>query len=355
MKAFAMKEQGAALEKIEVDRPQPSGREVLLKVTHAGVCHTDTHVQEGGYDLGSRGTLDMSTRGVTYPCVMGHETVGEVVEVGSEVENVSVGDTCLAFPWIGCGQCGKCAHGQENACDNGRALGIIQFGGFADYLLVPDERYAIDVAGVDPAWAATLACSGVTSYSSARKATATVNPDEPIGVMGVGGVGMMTVAALVALGHKNIIAIDVSDENLASAQELGATVTVNSKNATSQDLVEAAGGQFIAIIDLVNTGDTVALAFDALSRAGKIVQVGLFGGEFVDPTAIMALKGLTLQGNYVGTVEEVREVVELARQGSLPKLPITGGTLNVVGVNDGLERLRTGRARGRTVLTPSAT
>lgn len=350
MKVFPLESRSAPV--VERDEPdlKPTGNEVLLRVSHAGVCHTDIHVQDGGYDLGSRGMLDMMARGFSYPAVMGHETVGEVVAVGEAVDDVEVGETRLVFPWIGCGQCVHCRHGQENYCGSSQALGIFRPGGFAEHIMVPHSRYAVDVAGVDPAWAAVLACSGVTAYASARKALAYANPDDPVAVIGTGGVGMMAIAVLKALGHRNTVAVDVNDDSLAVARELGASNAVNTSVGGPEALVERSGGPVAAVIDFVNSGDTVSLAFDALAKAGTLIHVGLYGGEFVLPTALMALKALTLQGNYAGNLDDVHAVVDLAKRGVLPRLPITQASLTTEDINSTLDSLRAGTVRGRMVL-----
>lgn len=355
MKTFSVPAQNAPVLDEEVATPTPTGNQILLRVTHAGVCHTDTHVQDGGYDLGARGFLEMTSRGLSFPAVMGHETVGEVIAVGDHVTAaVAPGDTRLIYPWIGCGECVRCRKDEENYCANSRALGIFTPGGFAEQILVPHEKYLIDIEGLDPAWAATLACSGLTSLSSAKKALTHADPDDTVAVIGTGGVGLMAIAVLKALGHRSIAAIDVRSENLDIARDLGATITVNSSGGgATAALMEAVGGPVAAVIDFVNTGSTVETGFDALSKGGIFVHVGLFGGEFVLPTALMAIKAVVLHGNYVGSLAELHEVVELATAGRLPRIPIIDGPLNADGVNAGLTGLRENTIAGRTVLSPS--
>ncbi|WBL19445.1 alcohol dehydrogenase [Citricoccus sp. NR2] len=354
MKAYAVEEISSPVSEIEIETPAPVGHQVLLRVTHSGVCHTDTHVQAGGYDLGSRGFMSMADRGLTLPAVMGHETVGEVIAVGDAADDSLKGKSRLVFPWIGCGECGRCLADRENYCDKSQALGIFRPGGFAEEILVPHEKYLVDITGLDPAWAATLGCSGVTSYSAARKAREHVSPDETIAVIGAGGVGMMAIAMLSALGHRKIAAVDVSGENLRAAQTLGATSVVNTSDGGGPaKLKEEAGGPVGAVIDFVNTGETVTLGYDSLAKGGVCVLVGLFGGEFVMPTAVTALKAITIRGNYVGNLRELNEVVELAKSSDLPKIPITPRLLSAEGVNSGLDDIRTGRVRGRIVLSPN--
>ncbi len=168
MKAFAVDGPGAEIVEIERDDPVPVGHEVLLKVQYCGVCHSDAHLRSGGYDMGGRGFLSMASRGMEYPAVFGHEIVGEVLSVGREVTRVKPGDQRLVFPWIGCGECARCIAGRENDCRNSRSIGVYTWGGFATQVLVPHDKFLIDIEGLDPAWAATLACSGVTSYAAVQ-------------------------------------------------------------------------------------------------------------------------------------------------------------------------------------------
>lgn len=247
-----------------------------------------------------------------------------------------------------------CSSGDEHHCNDSQAHGIFSPGGFAEAILARHEKYLINIDGLDPAWAATLACSGVTALSSAKKALAYTSDNDTVVVVGAGGVGLMTIAVLKALGHYSIAAVDLREENLSAARDLGATITVDSsKGSAVKELRESAIGKVTAVIDLVNNGTTVGMGFEALDRGGTLIHVGLFGGEFPLPTALVAIKTLVLQGNYVGSLADLEKVVELAKQGRVPKIPIVAGSLNVEGINAGLRSLRDGTVAGRTVLSPS--
>lgn len=349
MRAFAIVEEGSAATELVLPTNPATGREVLLKVIRAGVCHTDTHLREGGYDLGSRGKMRLSDRGINYPLVLGHEVVGVVEQIGDDVREVNIGDIRLVYPWIGCGQCHQCQADRDNYCPNGQNLGVARPGGYADHIVVPDAKYLVDITGIDRSWAATLACSGVTAYSAVNKVLP-LPANEPIVVMGAGGVGLTAIATLKALGHKEICAVDVSRENLRLARQIGATETVLSADVTAQQIIETTGGPVAGIIDFVNNGVTAAAAFEALRKGGKLVQVGLFGGELVVPTALMTLKMLNLRGSFVGTLDELRAVVELAKSHALPRIPILEYDLDASSVNSALERLAHGGVPGRIVL-----
>lgn len=350
MRAYVVAENSSTVTELELPTPRPKGSEVLLRVTRCGVCHTDTHLRDGGYDLGSRGRMRLADRGVTYPLVMGHEVVGVVEEVGPDVsDTVNVGDVRLIYPWVGCGHCHHCEAGRDNYCAAGKNLGVARHGGYADHILVPDARYLVDITGLDPSWAATMACSGLTAYSAVNKVLP-LPDDEPIVVIGAGGVGLTAVAMLKALGHKRICVVDVSPQNLDIAAELGATDAVRSGDGVSKEIMKTCGGPVEAVIDFVNNDATARAAFDVLRKGGKLVQVGLFGGEFVVPTALMALKMLTISGSFVGTLEELKAVAELAKQGALPAIPIIEEPLDAASINAALDKLVHGGVPGRIVL-----
>ena len=351
MRAFAIAESGTTeITEMDVPTPTPQGAEVLLRVTRSGVCHTDTHLRAGYYDLGRRGHMKLTDRGVPYPLVMGHEVVGVVEAVGPDASGVEIGSTRLIYPWIGCGECAACEAGRENACPRGRNLGVARPGGYADRIVVPHPRYLVDVEGLDPSWAATMACSGLTAYSAARKVLP-LPPDAPVVVIGVGGVGLTAVATLAALGHRAICAVDMSEANLEAARELGASVTVTADPENlSGKVIAATGAPVDAVIDFVNNAQTAPAAFDMLAKGGRMVQVGLFGGEVTIPTALLALKMITIEGSFVGTLSELHEVVELAKQGKAPRIPVIDADLDLTGVSGALDRLTAGGVTGRIVL-----
>jgi propanol-preferring alcohol dehydrogenase len=349
VRAFAIAEEGSGVTEIDLPTSRPLGNEVLLRVIRSGVCHTDTHLREGGYDLGSRGTMRLIDRGIRYPLVMGHEVVGVVEQVGENVHGLMVGDVRLVYPWIGCGKCHHCQADRDNYCPNGQNLGVARPGGYADHIVVPDAKYLIDVTGLDLSWAATLSCSGLTAYSAVNRVLP-LPAAEPIVVIGAGGVGLTAIATLKALGHEEICAVDVSERNLQVAVKLGATKTIQSSKSAAMQIVKACGSPVTAVIDFVNNGDTGTAAFNALRKGGKLVQVGLFGGELVVPTALMALKMLELSGSFVGTLGELRALIDLAKADALPKIPIFEHNLDALSVNAALDRLVQGGVPGRIVL-----
>jgi alcohol dehydrogenase/propanol-preferring alcohol dehydrogenase len=352
MRAWAVVECGKPLQEIELPTPEPEGDQVVLEVTHAGVCHSDIHIWEGEYDLGARGKLRMTDRGMKLPLAMGHEIVGRVAKWGPGAEGkVKAGDVRLVFPWVGCGQCAACRRDEENMCPRGQSLGVYRNGGYATHVLALHWKHLVPIDGLDPALAATYACSGVTVFSAARKIMP-LEPDEAVVLVGAGGLGLQAISVLKAMGHRRIVSVDVDPTKLEAAKAIGATETVLADDdgpATTSRIVEASGGLVAAVIDLVNGTKSAAFAFDALRKGGKLVQVGLFGGEMRVPLPLMPIKAITLQGSYVGDVKELRELVGLAQQGKIPPIPVA--TQPLATADQALNRLRSGQVTGRIVLT----
>ncbi|WP_228002339.1 alcohol dehydrogenase [Nocardia australiensis] len=350
MRVFAVMPDDTTIHDLQVPTPNAEGKQVLLAVVRAGVCHTDTHLRAGGYDLGSRGTMSMKERGIEYPMVLGHEVVGIVEKVGDEVESVRVGDVRLIYPWIGCGACRQCREGHDNRCAAGQNLGVARHGGYAESILVPDEKYLVDIEGLEPSWAATLACSGLTAYSAVDRILP-LDPNEPVVVFGAGGLGLTAIAILRSLGHLNICAVDVVERNLAAARDMGASSTFDSGAGDAGDLHRAVGGPAGAVIDFVNNGATATSAFEVLAKGGIMVQVGLFGGEVTVPTALLALRMIRIEGSFVGTLTQMQALVRLAQSGGLPTIPVIERPLSAAEISGALDDLTAGGVAGRIVLT----
>ena len=213
MKSFQVTDFNAPLQEVDSPTPQPQGTQVLIKVKAAGVCHSDLHIWEGGYDLGhGRKPMSLKDRGVSLPRTMGHETVGEVLAFGPDVKasdkgDLKVGDVALAYPWLGCGKCDVCLAGEENMCLKPASLGVYCDGGYADHMTVPHPRYLLNLKGLDPVTAAPYACSGVTTYSALKKVEAVLHT--PIVIFGAGGLGLMALSLLKAMGGIGAIVVDI--------------------------------------------------------------------------------------------------------------------------------------------------
>jgi alcohol dehydrogenase/propanol-preferring alcohol dehydrogenase len=355
MRAWAVVENGQPLQEIELPTPEPTGTEVLLEVTHCGVCHSDVHIWEGYYDIGGGQKMSLKDRGVVLPLAMGHEIVGRVVKFGPEAIGVKVGDLRIVFPWLGCGKCEVCLAEDDNMCPvANRSLGVYQNGGYGSHVVAPHPRHLVDPGTLDPAVAATYACSGVTVFSAIRKAFP-LSPSQAIVLVGAGGLGLNAIAVLKALKHENIISVDVSADKRDAALAAGAHKVVDGSGdgaAVTRRIIEAAGGPVQAVIDLVNGTATARFAFAALAKGGRLIQVGLFGGELMLPLPIMAIKALTVRGSYVGNPKELRELVKLAQDGELQALPVT--TVPQTHAYEALMRLKDGKVTGRLVLKAEA-
>lgn len=353
MRAWAVCKCGEPLEEIELPMPAPVGTQILIEVTHCGVCHSDLHVWDGYYDLGGGKRLAMADRGMTYPIAMGHEIVGRVVRLGPDVEGVAIGDLRIVYPWVGCGTCDACLAEEDNMCQTMRSIGIYQHGGYGTHVLVPHARHLIDFGHLDPAVAATYACSGVTVYAAIAKVMP-IAPEQPIVLIGAGGLGLSAVAVLRAMGHSEIVVIDVSETKRQAALDAGATKTVDgSGDGVAARVVAACGGPVRAVIDFVNGSTTAKFGFDALRKGGKLIQVGLFGGDLTLALPVMATRAMTIQGSFVGSPKQLRELVALASEGKLSPIPVE--LVPQSQANEALMRLRDGKVSGRIVLRSQAT
>ncbi|HET7887353.1 MAG TPA: alcohol dehydrogenase [Bradyrhizobium sp.] len=356
MKSFRVAEFNAPLKEMEEPTPQPSGTRVLIRVKAAGVCHSDLHIWEGGYDLGhGRKPLSLRDRGVSLPLTMGHETVGEIIAFGPDVkesdkDGLKLGDTVLAYPWLGCGKCKTCLGGDENMCIvKPSALGVYCDGGYADHMTVPHPKYLIDLKGLDPVTAAPYACSGVTTYSALKKVESVF--DTPIVIIGAGGLGLMALSLLKAMGGKGAIVVDIDAGKREAAERAGALATVDGGAADAlEQLTRKAGEPIRAVIDLVGNAKTTQLGFDCLTKGGKLVIVGLFGGGATFALPLIPIKAITIQGSYVGNLRETRELLDLVRAKKIAPIPVT--PMPLAKANEALSSLKAGRLVGRAILTP---
>lgn len=351
MKSYRLTAFGQSLELSEGPTPQPTGSEVLLKVVAAGICHSDIHLWEGGYNIGHGKTYSIVDKGgIALPVTMGHETVGVALQAGPESTPVTLGRQYLVFPWIGCGQCAVCAAGDEHHCNKPRTLGIYRDGGYADHMLVPDSRYLLDLDGLDPVTTAPYACSGLTAYSALKKAGDVIR-SEPIAVIGAGGLGLMSIGLLKALGGVGAVVVDIDEAKRKAALAAGAIAAVDGRASdASIQIARAAGLRPRFVVDFVGSEDTAALSFNAIAKGGKIVNVGLFGGAAPWALPMIPLKAVTIQGSYVGNLAELRELLELVRRKRVPPIPITRAPLDQA--DQMLGALRQGKIVGRAVLTP---
>ncbi len=334
----------------ESETPIPNTNQVLVKVKSVGVCHSDLHLWEGGYDLGDGQFMKVTDRGVKYPVIPGHEIVGTVESIGDDVSGVSIGDEVLVFPWIGCGNCPACNVGNENLCDTPKSMGVFQDGGYSDYTLIPNSKYLAKLDGVNPDAATSLACSGLTAYTAIKKS----NQDSPefLVIVGAGGLGLMGVQIAKAITNAKIICVDLDDQKLQTAKDMGADYTVNSKDPeTSQKIMSICNNKGAdSVVDFVNAPPTVKLDLAILRKRGNLVLVGLFGGSIELSLVTIPLKSIIIQGAYTGNYTDMVELLDLARKGIIN--PVISKRYSLGDANTALEDLKARKILGRAVINP---
>jgi alcohol dehydrogenase, propanol-preferring len=295
--------------------------------------------------------MQLLERGIKLPLTMGHENVGEVVAAGPDAGDVTIGEIRLVHPWIGCGACAICKRGDENLCKTPRNLGVFSDGGYADYLIAPHPRYLFDIDDLSPAQAAPLACSGITAYGALKKVGPLLK-DEPLVIIGAGGLGLMAIALHRAMGGKAVIMVDIDPVKRDAAKKAGAQTVIDGKAPdAAQQIIDATNGGAWAVIDFVGASDTASLGVASLTKGGKLIIVGLFGGDITLSTPYFPMRAMTIQGSYVGSLPEMRELLDLVRRTGVPQVPLR--TRPLEDVNIALNDLNAGKVVGRVVLLPA--
>ena len=330
-----------------VDCPVPQGREVLVRIERCGVCHSDLHMQDGYFLLGDGKHLDVRA-GRNLPFTLGHEIAGTVESAGPLAAEVRLGDKVAVYPWIGCGGCAACRAGEENLCSKNCHLGVSTDGGFASHVLIPHPRYLIDYAPLAPSFAGALMCSGLTAYAALKRLQDHATRG-PALLVGLGGVGMMGLAIARTMFSQPPFVADIDATKREAALKAGAAAAFDPADPEARRaLLKSTGGGVYAACDFVGSEKSLAFASGALAKGGKVVVTGLFGGNFATPVAMFPLKAMTIKGTLTGTLDEAREVVELARAGKIAPLPIAERPLGEA--QTALDDLRQGRIVGRVVL-----
>jgi propanol-preferring alcohol dehydrogenase len=341
---------GQDLEARDDDLAPPTGREVTVRVTHSGMCHSDLHIQAGGFDMGGGVLSSLERAGVKLPVTMGHEIGGQVVEVGPDVTDVNVGDRVVVYPWIGCGQCPVCTRGEENLCTKPKFIGVHRPGGYSDHLIVPHARYLMEIGSLSPEEAAPLACSGVTTFSALKKVEATLRT-EPTLIIGAGGLGLMCLSLMKAMGARGAIVADIDPAKRDAAMKAGALAVIDAKAPdAAKQAMAAAGGPVWAAIDLVGAESSARLGIDSLVKGGKLVIVGLYGGAVTISTPLFPMKAMTIQGSYVGSPSELQELLNLVQKARPQRIPMTIRPLREA--NAAITDLKAGKQIGRAILVP---
>ena len=346
MKALQYTTIGAPPEIREIDIPKPGPGQLLLKVTASGVCHSDEFIMglpEDQYTYG-------------LPLTLGHEGTGIVHELGEGVAHIAVGDAVAVYgPW-GCGRCHNCSEGKENYCTNAAAEGIFppglgNPGSMAEYMLIDDVRHVVPLGDLDPVKNVSLTDAGLTPYHAIKRSLPKLGAGTTAVVIGTGGLGHVGIQILRALSGATIIALDVSEEKLALAREVGAHHAILSDKdaaATIRELTNGVGAN--AVFDFVGAQPTVETAVAVVAIEGDVTIVGIGGG-----TVPVTFGGIAYDASvrvpYWGSRSELVEVLDMARRGQIHV------ETEVFELDNGAEaytRLHAGTIRGRAVIVPNA-
>jgi propanol-preferring alcohol dehydrogenase len=338
MKAAVVRELGKPLVIEEVPIPQPRAGQIVVKVCACGVCGTDLHAARGDWPVKPKP-----------PFIPGHEGVGYVAAVGSGVTHLKEGDR-VGVPWLytACGHCSYCWSGWETLCESQQNTGYSVNGAFAEYVVADPNYVGRLPASVDFVQISPILCAGVTVYKG-LKITAT-RPGEWVVVSGVGGLGHMAVQYARAMGL-HVAAVDVDDNKLKLARELGAAVAVNARTTDPVAFLQKEiGGAHGALVTAASP-KAVEQALGMVRRGGTVALNGLPPGSLALPIIDMVLRGITLRGSIVGTRLDLQEALDMAGEGIVSA---TVETARLEQINDIFERLHHNKAAVATLTTGGA-
>lgn len=333
MKAAVVNDFTKALVIADTAKPVPGPGEVLVKVETAGLCHTDIHAAHGDWPVKP-----------TLPLIPGHEGVGIVEEVGLGVTTPRVGDR-VAMPWLGaaCGTCEYCVDGWETLCEAQVNTGYGVDGSYAEYATANAAYVALVPDSVDPLDASVLTCAGVTTYKAIKLSGA--RPGSLVAVFGIGGLGHLAVQ-YAKISGATVVAVDINDEKLQLAAELGADHVVNALTEDPVAAIKALGGAHAAISVAV-APKAFEQAFGSLRRGGTLVFVALPADNLVSlPIFETVLNGITVLGSIVGTRKDLAEVYAIHAQG---RTRVIRETRRLDEVNECFEEVEKGNVKARIV------
>jgi alcohol dehydrogenase len=343
------------IETLDLDGP---GRdEVLVRIGAAGLCHSDLSVINGD-------------RPRPMPMALGHESAGIVEALGEDVTDLAIGDHVVMVFMPSCGHCLPCAEGRPALCEPGAAAngaGTLLSGkrrlhcdgadinhhlgvsGFADHAVV-SRRSVVKIDRDLPLDEAALFGCAVLTGVGAVVNTAHLQPGQSAAVIGLGGVGLSSVLGAVASGARQIVAIDLSDDKLGLARQLGASHTVNARDADAAEQVrELTGGGVDFAFEMAGAVRAMELAYKITRRGGTTITAGLPPPNAALPVPLVQLvaEERTLKGSYIGTCVPIRDIpryVALYRAGRLPVDRLMSGKLTLDQINEGFDRLHDGKA-----------
>jgi len=319
------------------DRPIPivGAKDVLVKIHACGVCHTDLHACHGDWPVKP-----------TLPLVPGHEGVGEIMKIGTEIHHLKIGDR-VGIPWLysACGQCDYCLQGQETLCLSQHNSGYSVDGSFAQYCLANGEYVVKIPDGLSYVDAAPLFCAGVTTYKALK--VSTVKPGQWMAIVGVGGLGHLAIQYAVAMGM-NVIAVDTGKDKMALAKKLGAVHCIDfMQDKPSEKINQLVGGVHGVVCTAVSK---VAFeeSYKSVRRGGTFVLVGLPPEEMPLPIFDTVLNGIKLVGSIVGTRQDLNECLQFAADG---KVKAIVEVKSMSDINEIFNDMAQGEITGRIVLS----
>lgn len=335
MKAAVVRELGRPLVIEDMPVPEVGPGQILMKVEACGVCHTDLHAASGDWPVKP-----------TLPFIPGHEGVGFVAAVGQGVNAVKEGDR-IGVPWLhtACGHCEHCRTGWETLCYDQQMTGYTVNGGFAEYVLADPNYVGHLPDSLEFGAAAPVLCAGVTVYKGLKETD--TKAGDWVAISGVGGLGHMAVQYAKAMG-RHVVAIDVAEDKLKLAKEVGADATVD---ARANDAVEqvrtitdgGAHGILVTAVSRAAFGQALAMT----RRHGTMSLVGLPPGDFPLPIFDVVLNRVTVRGSIVGTRQDLVEALQFAGEGKVASHYSWDSLDNINAIFD---RLRDGKIDGRVVM-----
>ena len=344
MRAVQYRVIGAHPEVVTIDKPEPGPGQIRLRVTAAGLCHSDEFVMN----------LPAERYNFPLPMTLGHEGAGVVDALGAGVSGVELGDSVAVYgPW-GCGLCHACAQGKENYCNRAAELGIHPpglgaQGALAEYMIIDDVRHLVPLGDRDPVEAVALTDAGLTPYHAIKAAMSVLTPGSTAVVIGAGGLGHMGIQLLRALTGATIIALDIDKDKLRLATEVGAHHVAPSGPDAPQFIRQLTHGDGAeAVFDFVGIPATVEIARQSIARDGIIHIVGIGGG--ILPAGFFSIPyGASVRTPYWGSRSELMEVFDLARTG---KIKVHNERFTIEQAPEAYERLKAGTILGRAVVVP---
>ncbi|MFF2367453.1 zinc-dependent alcohol dehydrogenase [Streptomyces sp. NPDC058122] len=333
MKAAVVRAFGEPLVIEERPDPEPGPGQVRVRLEASGLCHTDIHAARGDWPVKP-----------SPPFVPGHEGVGLVEALGDGVTHLTVGQR-VAVPWLGkaCGRCEHCLSGWETLCEQQLNTGYGYDGGYAEKMLAWADFAQPVPEGISPLDAAPLTCAGVTTYKALK--VADVRPSQLVAISGVGGLGHLALQYAKIAGA-TVAAIDVTDDKLELAAELGADIVIDARKEDPGEVLRGHGGAHAALALAVNE-EAFSAVYTGLRRGGKLVMVAMPAhGTIQVPIFETVLNGTSVIGSIVGTRQDLAEVFELHAAG---RTRVIRESRSLESVNESMDEVLHGRIQARIV------